>query len=198
MEIAGTLDDSVFQGSLVVDEARFLERYPSAEAPRLFLLESAEDPGAGKQVLHQALADQGVRVTSTRERLAAFHEVENSYIAIFQVLGGLGVIVGSAGLGLVTVRNLDERRHEFTLLHTLGVPGAVTRRVVMLEAGQFIRWGLGIGLLAALVSILPSLAAAGGVRALGWLGLWVAGIAAHAWLWSWLAWRWQTGAGRSC
>jgi hypothetical protein len=38
IEIVGPLDGSVFQRSLVVDEARFLEHYPSAEGARLSLI----------------------------------------------------------------------------------------------------------------------------------------------------------------
>ena len=194
IEIAGTLDGTVFQGSLIVDEARFLAHYPSAQGPRLFLVDSVADQAVGLANLQQSLADQGVLVTTTSERLAAFHGVENTYITIFQVLGGLGVIVGSVGLGLVTARNMSERRYEFAILHTMGVPGAITRRVVMLEAGQFIRWGLGIGWVAAMVSILPLLTAGEAGKSLGWIGLWMLIIAANAWLWSWLGWRRHLGA----
>jgi hypothetical protein len=191
IEIAGTLDGSVFQGSLLVDEARFLEHYPSAEGPRLFLLDSAAEIETGRAILQKSLTDQGAVVTTTHERLAAFHSVENSYISIFQMLGGLGVIVGSAGLGLVTARNLLERRYEFAILHTLGVPGAVTRRIVLLEVVQFIRWGLGIGVLAAMVAILPTLAAGGGLSSLAWIALLLLLIAATAGLGSWLGFHRQ-------
>ena len=190
LEIAGTLGDTVFQGSLVVDETRLLEHYPSAEGPRLFLIDRAGDPETGRALLQKNLSELGPQVTTTRERLTAFNQVENTYIAIFQVLGGFGVILGSAGLGLVTARNLDERRYEFAILHAVGVPGSVARRIVLLETAQFIRWGLGIGLLAAMVSILPALAAGGGsLRALAWLVVLVAMIAANAWFCSWLGFR---------
>lgn len=188
VEIAGALDGTVFQGSLVVDEARFLQHYPSAEGPRLFLLEGTPR-GEGAARLQLALADQGAMVSTTGERLAAFHQVENTYIAIFHLLGGLGVIVGSAGLGLLTARNLTERRDEFAILHSLGVPEKTTRRVIRLEAGQFIRWGLGIGLLAAMVAILPALYAGGTAHGLAWIGLLVVVIAANARFWSWLGYR---------
>ncbi len=191
VEIAGTLDGTVFQGSFVVDEARFLEHYPSAEGPRIFLVDSAGDFAGGRAFLQKSLADHGGMVTSTRERLGAFHGVENTYIAIFHILGGLGVIVGSAGLGLVTARNLAERRHEFAILHTVGVPADVTRRVVLREVAQFIRWGLGIGLVAALVSILPSLSTGGLLKPVGWIGLLVLLMAGNAWFWSWLGFRRQ-------
>ena len=191
IEIAGTLGGTVFQGSFVVDEARFLEHYPSAEGPRIFLLENGADVTDGRAVLQQSLADQGAVVTATHERLAAFHGVENTYITIFQVLGGLGVVFGSAGLGLVTARNLSERRDEFAILQAVGVPAGVARRVVLLETGQSVRWGLGIGGGAAVVSILPALAADGIGKSLLWIALLVLLIAANAWAWSWLVLRRQ-------
>ena len=101
------------------------------------------------------------------------------------------MLVGSAGLGLLTARNLHARRYEFAILHTLGMPAAVARRVVFGEAGQIIRWGLGIGVLAALVAILPSLSTASMARSLGWIALLVALIAANAWGWSWLGYHRQ-------
>jgi hypothetical protein len=71
------------------------------------------------------------------------------------------------------------------------VPGEVARRVVLREVGQFIRWGLGIGLLAALVSILPTLSAAGIAKSLAGIAVLVSLIAANAWFWSWLGYRRQ-------
>jgi ABC-type lipoprotein release transport system permease subunit len=189
VELAGTLDGSVFQGCLVVDEARFLQHYPGAGGARVFLLESSAGLAAGRATLQQVLAEQGATVATTGERLAAFHGVENTYIAIFHLLGGLGVLVGSAGLGLVTARNLQERRYEFAILHALGVPGAVTRRVVLHEVAQCLCWGLGIGLLAALVALMPTLSAGAIANSLAWIGLLVVAIAANAWLWSWLGYR---------
>jgi len=117
--------------------------------------------------------------------------VENTYISIFQVLGGLAVILGSAGLGLVTARNLMERRDEFAILQAVGVPCGIIRHIALLETGQFIRWGLGIGGLAAMVSILPALAGDGTGKPLMWSALLVLLIAANAWLWSWLVIRCQ-------
>ncbi|MEK6230266.1 MAG: hypothetical protein N2A42_00240, partial [Luteolibacter sp.] len=114
-------------------------------------------------------------------------------VAFFHVLGGLGVLVGSIGVGLVTARNLAERRYEFAILHTLGVPGVVTRRVVLLEVGEVIRWGLGIGLVAALVSILPSISTGDFVGSVACTGLWVLLIGLNAWFCSWLGYRRQIG-----
>jgi len=189
VELVGALNDTVLQGHVVVDERRFLERYPGSEGYRLFLTGSGTEVGEGMAFLQRSLADRGAVVETTAGRLAAFHGVENTYIAIFHLLGGLGVVLGSAGLGVVTARNLAERKFEFAMLHTLGVPAQVSRGVVWHEVVRFIAWGLGIGLVAAIVAILPGISGAGGIGSFGWVAVLVVVIAANAWFWSWLGWR---------
>ncbi len=189
VEIAGALADSVFQGHFVVNEDRFLEHYPSAGGYGMFLAEASGEAGAAQAAVQKSMADRGVEVGMTTGRLKAFHGVENTYIAIFHVLGGLGVILGAAGLGLVTARNLAERRYEFAVLRTVGIPAVVTRQMVFKEVGQFLRWGLGIGMVAAVVAIVPNLSLVNPVVAVGWVAGLVVAVALNAWAWTWLGYR---------
>jgi ABC-type antimicrobial peptide transport system permease subunit len=171
VEIAGTLEGSIFQGSMIVDEQRFLARYPGTGGYQLFLADSPADPAATRNLLQKSLTDLGATVTTTAERLSAFHSVENTYISIFNVLGGLGVILGAAGLGLVTARNLAERRNEFALLHQTGIPRKILRALIIRETRQSILWAVGIGMLAAAISILPALPATNMLTTVGWIAL---------------------------
>ena len=93
--IAGVIKDSIFQGSLVVDEEMLVKKFPSMGGYELFLVADEE----AREDLQIATVDLGGKVTATKDRLAAFHEVENTYIAIFNVLGALGMILGSVGVG---------------------------------------------------------------------------------------------------
>ena len=169
VEIAGTLTGSVFQGSFIVDEQRYLERYPSTGGYQLFLAETSHDLTETRAILQSSLTDLGATVTTTAERIAAFNSVENTYISIFNVLGGLGVILGAAGLGIVTARNLAERQHEFTQLHQIGISRKIIRSLIIRETRQFILWAIGIGLLAAMISILPALPKTGLLTTLSWI-----------------------------
>jgi ABC-type lipoprotein release transport system permease subunit len=189
VEIAGTLDGTVFQGSFIVDEQRFLERFPSTGGYQLFLADTPGDLTATRGILQKSLTDLGATVTTTSDRLAAFHSVENTYISIFNVLGGLGVILGAAGLGLVTARNLAERRNEFTQLHQLGISRKIIRSLVFRETRQFILWAIGIGLVAAIVSILPALPKTGLLVTLGWIAALAALFLLTAASCAWLAYR---------
>jgi ABC-type antimicrobial peptide transport system permease subunit len=189
LEIAGTLTGSVFQGSFIVDEQRYLERFPSTGGYQLFLAETSNDLTDTRKILQRALTDFGATVTTTGDRLAAFNSVENTYISIFNVLGGLGVILGAAGLGIVTARNLAERQHEFTQLHQIGISRKIIRALIIRETRQFILWAMGTGLLAAVISVLPALPKNGLLVTLGWISALAVMFLLTASACAWLAYR---------
>ncbi|MDB4624197.1 hypothetical protein OAE47_02190, partial [Akkermansiaceae bacterium] len=163
--IAGVIKDSIFQGSLVVDEEMLVKKFPSMGGYELFLVADEE----AREDLQIATVDLGGKVTATKDRLAAFHEVENTYIAIFNVLGALGMILGSVGVGVVTARNLVERKEEFQTLKVLGISKASRNEIMKKEVSSMVIWGLGIGLVSALVSVIPVLGGTVGVLDLLWM-----------------------------
>ena len=163
--IAGVVKDSIFQGSVIVDEAKLLSKFPSLGGYRLFLSPNEDD----REILQRETADLGGRVTATADRLAAFHEVENTYIAIFNVLGGLGMILGSVGVGVVMARNLVERKGEFETLRVLGISRKRRAAMVRGEMRAMVWWGLGIGLVSALIAVMPVLGGTVELLDLGWM-----------------------------
>jgi ABC-type antimicrobial peptide transport system permease subunit len=112
-----------------------------------------------RQRLEAAIRDVGGRVDLTREVLAAFHQIENTYIAIFNVLGSLGVILGSLGLAIVVARNLRERRGEFAVMTAMGIPRGVLARMVFSEYSRLVLWGIAIGALASALAVWPNITA---------------------------------------
>ncbi|MDB4397314.1 ABC transporter permease [Akkermansiaceae bacterium] len=163
--IAGVVKDSIFQGSLILSEKKLLEKYPSLGGYQLFL----SPDGKAREILQEETADLGGKVTATKDRIAAFHEVENTYIAIFNVLGGLGIILGSVGVGIVTARNLVERKAEFETLRKLGISKIRRSKIVKHEVKSMVAWGLGIGLVSALIAVIPVLGGTVGMMDLLWM-----------------------------
>lgn len=199
VQIVGSLADSVFQGNMIVDEAAFLRFFPSQEGYRLFLADASGDPVQAREALQKATADRGGAVTLTQERLEAFNSVQNTYISIFHVLGGLGLILGSAGLGIVTARNLAERHNEFAVLNIIGVAHRVIRRIIFKEVRSFIGWALAVGLAASCIAILPVFSGAPPVETLYGLGAMVVLIGANSLFWAFIgylvAYRRPSGIG---
>src|SRR5439155_10619229 len=140
----------------------FVMRFPSAGGYRMFLID-APSPNVAEisQTLSRALRDAGLELTPTTRRLAAFNAVQNTYLSTFQVLGGLGLLLGSVGLGVVVMRNVFERRGELALLSAVGFHPRALKWLVMSEHGALLLLGLGVGLVAALAAVLPALLSPG-------------------------------------
>ncbi len=158
VRIVGALADSVLQGELVISTANFEARYPSQGGYRRFLVDAPSDRAAElRALLTSALGDVGLELQPTGERLQAFHAVQNTYLSIFQLLGALGLLLGSVGLGLVVLRNTQERRGELALLQALGFRRARLRRLALAEYGRLLLVGLGVGVVASLLAVVPLL-----------------------------------------
>lgn len=156
VRIVGTVSGSILQGYLLVAEKHLRARFPSVSGHSMFLIDVAPDRStAVAATLTRALEDIGLELTSTADRLASFHAVQNTYLLIFQVLGGLGLLLGSIGVGMVVLRNALERRSELALLSAVGYSRGAVRRLVFSEHGLLLGLGMTSGVVAALLAVLP-------------------------------------------
>ncbi len=168
--VVGLLQDSIFQGDIIISESNFRRAFPQVSGARLFLLNVPEQQAAAVAgVLERALADEGLEVQATSERLGDFLAVQNTYLSTFQTLSGLGLLLGTVGLAVVQLRGMLERRGELALLRATGFRTAMLARLVFWEHAVLLVGGLVFGLAAALISVLPQLAAGG--AGLPWLNL---------------------------
>lgn len=189
--LVGALANSLLQGNILISERRLTERFPSASGYRWILVDTpnADSPDAVQQALEFGLEPYGVSIESTVRRLATFNAVQNTYLSVFQVLSGLGVILGSFGLGCVVLRNLLERRSELALMQAVGFTRGALKRMVLGEHMILLFLGLGLGIVAAAAAVLPGLMQS--PRPLPWPTLLVALalVFVNGWAWTMLAIR---------
>ena len=158
LRLVGAVANSILQGSLLLDERAFIERFPGEAGYRMFLIDAPSNSVAAvSATLTRALQDVGLELTPAPQRLAAFNAVQNTYLNTFQVLGGLGLLIGTAGLGVVVLRNVLERRGELGLLQALGYERSLLHRLILSEHIGLLALGLLIGVVAALCAIIPFL-----------------------------------------
>ena len=136
---------------------------------------ASQPPAQVRELLENGLAKHGIEITSTADRLKSFLDVENTYLATFQALGGLGLLLGTLGLAVVLLRGVWERRGELALLRALGYRRSALGWLVLAENGFLLLLGMGVGTLSALISVAPHLAVGTGqvpwVRLLGMLAV---------------------------
>ena len=188
LRIVGVIASSILQGSLVISEKNFVERFPSESGYRMFLIDAPRQRAkAVADVLSAALRDFGFEARPASERLAEFIAVENTYLSIFQLIGGLGLLLGSAGLGIVVLRNVLERRGELAILRAVGFRRRLLQWLVLSEHWLLLLLGLGCGIVAAVIAVLPALRSPGADVPYVSLAVTLAVIVASGLLWIWVA-----------
>jgi putative ABC transport system permease protein len=161
LRVVAALTDSIFQSELIMSEQNFLRLFPSEQGYRYFLIDAPQASDAAT-VLEDRLSDFGFDAQSSEERLAGFHRVENTYLSTFQLLGGLGLALGTLGMAAVLLRNVLERRRELALMRAVGYNSSHFAVMVITENVLMLCFGLAVGFVCALLAIAPVLFERGG------------------------------------
>ncbi|MEM9445625.1 MAG: ABC transporter permease [Verrucomicrobiota bacterium] len=188
IRIVAAVTGSLLQGSLIIDEEAFRNIFVDEGGYQAFLIDS--DEGHSEKVeeeLSRVLGDYGMSVTTTWERLARLYAVENAYISMFQVLGGLGLILGSIGVAVTLLRNVMERKVEFSLMRAVGFSKKNVRYLVVKESFHLMAWGLALGVMASLLAVIPALSANWSFSMLLWLFMMMLVLCLMGILFSWRA-----------
>ncbi len=97
--------------------------------------------------------EQGVEASTVRSRADDELEAQEGFLQMLQGYLGLGLLIGIAGLGVVLIRAVRERRRELGMLAAIGVPVRQTQRAFLIEASfigiQGVLLGIGLGLVSA-------------------------------------------------
>ena len=182
LRFVGALRDSVLQGELILSEDAFVRLFPEQQGYRLFLVDapavrSLDDARAVAGLVERELQPFGVDATVTSERLASFHQVENTYLSTFQALGGLGLLLGTIGLATVMFRNVLERRRELGLLRAVGYDTRRMTLMIVAEAAFVLAVGMAAGIASAAIAIAPAWLGRGGAMPGAGLMLLLAAVA---------------------
>lgn len=177
IKIVGLLAGSVLQGKVIISEQAFLAKYPDTAGYRFFLVDAK--PESRDEIaahLTRQLEQRGLALEPAKQRLELFLSVQNTYIGIFTVLGGLGVLLGTAGIGVLIARHVLERRGELGLMQALGFRAGALRMMILGEHSALLVLGMMLGVVTAGLAVIPQLISSGGGLPVAFLGRLIAGI----------------------
>jgi ABC-type antimicrobial peptide transport system permease subunit len=163
LTVAGMLDSSVFQGVLVMSDENLKRVAPETSGSSYFLIETASVESSDKAAaaIETALQSYGIDTERVSQRLADFLAVQNTYLSTFQMLGGLGLLIGTFGLAAVMLRNVIERRSEIALLRSLGFRTSRIVWLILAENSLLLVVGIASGAVSAIIAMLPHLLSTG-------------------------------------
>jgi putative ABC transport system permease protein len=160
--IAGALKSSVFQGNILIGINNFTRYFPSVSGSSVILVDGKPELAEFySSLIAERFENKGINIEFTDDRLSSFNEVTNTYLSVFMVLGGLGMITGIAGLGFILLRNYNLRRREFALMLATGFSLARIRKMIINEQLIILLVGLTTGFVSAVIATFPSVSGSG-------------------------------------
>ena len=174
LRFVGGLNNSLFQGRVLVSLENFYRLYPEASGSTIALINapaSLEKNTVNKLI--RALSRYGLNLESSAERLNRFNTVQNTYLAVFFALGGIGLVLGCGGLVILIRRNLMERHSEMTFLRTIGYSKKEIQSMVFYEHFVLFIFAIFCGMISAAVALIPIFQTAPEKVSWGEIGLFV-------------------------
>jgi len=172
-EIVGLLEPGILQGFLLVSERNFERLFPQASGYAMALVDAgvADRAAADRtaDAIAAAWADASVTVTRTIDRLTSLQAVQNTFLAGFQALGTLGLVLGAAGVAAVQFQSVLERLGSLGLMAAVGFTAARLRLVVVLETLLMVALGLAVGTLAGCLAVVPAFTGGRAGVPIGWI-----------------------------
>lgn len=184
LRVVGVLaHDVVREGSFAsVDLVRDLMGDGAVQDTFYVTVAHDESPAAVAAALDGAFVANGVQARTFRSLVDDAIAVQLGFFRLMEGYLLMGLIIGTAAVGMVMVRAVRERRRQIGMLRAMGFSAATVRRAFAVEAGfiasQGAVMGLGLGLILSWQMLTHS-AALGGEPlpyAVPWLSLAVLGL----------------------
>jgi putative ABC transport system permease protein len=155
--LIGGLANSVFQGNVIVSVDNFLKHFPATSGSDLFLIDTElnSDDTISEDIAF-AFRDFGWEMQTTTSKLEEFNTIQNTYLRIFFLMGALGMLLGTIGLGIVVAKSIIERKKEFALFTALGYKTRKIAQIIFTEYFYLLASGIFVGSFSALIATLPN------------------------------------------
>ena len=153
--IVGLLEPSILQGLILLGEKDFTRLFPMQSGYAMALVEMPKNPSSAgrdsdmrdetEQALTAAWADFGVRLESTQDRLGRLFAVQNTFLAGFQSLGTIGLLLGTVGVAAVGIQGVFERRNSLAILLAIGFRRRRLAILLWCESLLLVALGISVG-----------------------------------------------------
>ena len=147
-------NDFAFSGAYV-SEPSIRDALGRDAATSRFYVETAEDAAASTEVakaLQARFIENGVEAQTFVDLIEDFARINLQFLRLMEGYLALGLLVGIAGLGVVMVRAVRERRREVGVLRSLGFMVKQVRRAFVLESGFVALEGILVGAVLAIIT----------------------------------------------
>jgi putative ABC transport system permease protein len=144
--VAGVMNGVFFSG--VVATSGLLKNSFGVGTGQLGFMKvsSGVDPTAVSIILKRDFTRLGMQPLAIAVVIGTFVQIGQSFLGIFEAFLALGLVVGIAGLGIISIRSVVERRKEIGVLRAIGYRKNMVLSAFLLENSYVALLGILIGI----------------------------------------------------
>lgn len=152
-EVVGIVDQSMIDGIFMSRENMILNfgMLGMVNSVFTFEVESSYDIEATARALEAEFWPLGMNSIVVREIAETTIEMINSMFVLFELYLDMGLVVGVAGLGIITIRSVVERTPEIGILRSLGFKRSSVRNAFLIEILFVATLGVLIGVVTGII-----------------------------------------------
>lgn len=153
LTVIGIMDQILVGGAFTSES--FVEDLNVKSTENLFYVDTV--PGTGisdlevRERLEDGLAEFGLGSIVVRDIIEEAMEASASTMQLMELFLGVGLVVGIAGLGIITIRNIAERRQEIGVMRAIGFQRSMILTTFLVETSFVSLLGISIGVLLGLL-----------------------------------------------
>jgi putative ABC transport system permease protein len=156
MSLVGVIDfgSSANFFGLYTSEQTFNQVFGEPEFSRFYVkVQPGVDPGDTAKAIESALVTTGAQAVSIKDQLEEDQATFNSFFYLIQGFMGMGLLVGTAAVGVIAFRSVVERRQQIGMLRAIGYTRGTVALSFILESSFIALLGIATGVgLAVLLS----------------------------------------------
>src|SRR5213596_2596556 len=148
LTIVGVLEQALqFTSGVFVDQDVVRAVFPAQEryTAYFFQMDPTADVGAFRADLERVFFSYGLQTIDIREKIGRAFDASQQVLTLMEAYLGIGLLVGIAGLAVITLRAVVERRTQIGALRAIGFTRRMVLSVFLLEIALIAVLGIGIG-----------------------------------------------------
>ena len=151
LTVAAIAEDDFINNGAFMSSAGLVELFGERATPSRFFI-SATEPEQAVENIRSTFVANGADAVTVSSQVDSILAQSSSFFTLMQQFVGAGLVIGVAGIGVIMVRAVRERRRQVGVLRSLGFPTRGVGEVMLFEAGFIALEGIVIGVLIALVA----------------------------------------------
>jgi putative ABC transport system permease protein len=148
LHVIGVLEDTAFFAPGVTTSRATVDDLAVAPVPAQsyqFRLKDGVDPGTAAKDLEKAFAENGLQAVAIEKEIEDGSTSQGLFNNLLMGFMGLGLLVGTAALGVIAARSVVERRQQIGMLRALGFQRGQVRLAFLIESSFVALLGIGLG-----------------------------------------------------